>query len=215
MKTFTRLALSAASLALIGFGVATTSLAQPGGASLPGYVAGSEGPGAQGPGARGGDQGRPMMDPALRQQRMQQRAERRAGQLRAVLQLRADQEPALQAFLTALRPPQDMGGHRMGGHRMGGEGMDPMASMTTPQRLDMMAQRMEQHQRMAQTRAAATRRFYAQLSPTQQAAFDALPMRPGMGGPRGGHRGRGGPGMGGPGMGGPGMGGPGMGGPRG
>lgn len=97
----------------------------------------------------------------------EQRLERRAERLRAVLQLRPEQEPALRAYLSALRPPA---GAR---ERMRGE-RQAMAELTTPERLDRRRARMEERQRRFEVRAEATKRFYAQLNPAQQKAFDAL-----------------------------------------
>lgn len=109
----------------------------------------------------------------------EQRAERRAEHLRAVLQLRPEQEPALRAFLAARqRSPADR--ELMRGQRR------EMAQMTTPERLDRMAERMRQRQARFEQHAAATKRFYAQLSPAQQKAFDAMAPRGRM---MGGHRG--------------------------
>jgi hypothetical protein len=45
---------------------------------------------------------------------------------------------------------------------------------TTPERLDAQAKRMAEHQAAFQKRAAATRAFYAQLTPSQQKVFDTL-----------------------------------------
>jgi len=90
-----------------------------------------------------------------------------ADHLRTVLQLQASQDGALNAFLDALKPPAGAKEH-MG--RQAGE----MQHLTTPERLDRMAARMdEQHSRML-ARIAATKQFYAQLSPSQQKAFDDL-----------------------------------------
>ncbi len=119
----------------------------------------------------------------------EERTAKRAEHLRATLQLRADQEPALRAFLDSGRKPDaDRGKFR--------EQRQAMAQMTTPQRLDQMKARMTERQARFDQRAAATKRFYAQLSPTQQKAFDALQSQrggrhgPGFGGgPRGMHRG--------------------------
>lgn len=214
MNKFNSLALGLAGVAIIGLGAVTATFAAPG-----------DGPPAAGPAAV--ERGGMRMDPAQWQARMQQRAEAHAQHMRAVLQLRPDQEPALQALMSSMRPPEGMRGPGMRGGGMGGPGMrgdgmrgEGRETLTTPQRLDRMAQRMEQRQHAFQIRADAIRRFYAQLSPSQQAAFDALPLGPrmGMGGHGGGHHGmmggrgmRGGPGMhmGGPGMDGP----PGEGGP--
>lgn len=118
---------------------------------------------------------RPRMSP-------EQRAERRAEHLRTVLQLRPEQEPALRTFLSASqRSPGDR--EKMRGQRQ------EMAQLTTPQRLDRMAERMRERQARFEQHAAATKRFYAQLSPSQQKAFDAIGPRGGKGGHRGGRGG--------------------------
>lgn len=125
----------------------------------------------------------------------EQMAQHRAERLRAVLQLKPSQENALQAFLASMKPPQGAR-EKMRGQR--GE----MAKLTTPERLDRMKAMMATRQAEFDKRAAATKRFYAQLDPAQQKAFDAMgPMmggghrdhdgkrgehgRPGMGAPRG------------------------------
>jgi Spy/CpxP family protein refolding chaperone len=123
-------------------------------------------PGGPGPQAEGRHGPRP--DPA-------QRAERHAQRLRDALQLRPDQEPALRALIAATqRPP--------------GPRHDPeaQARLPTPERLDRAMARMAE-------RAQAVKRFYAQLTPAQQKAFDAMPRMggghggpPGMRGPHGG-----------------------------
>ncbi len=123
-----------------------------------------EGPGMMGGGMMGGDMmGGPMkMDPA-----------KHAQHLRDVLQLRPDQEGALQAFLASMAPPKDM---------------PPMPDMdkpmTTPERLDMMLMMLDHHRAEMVKHVAAVKAFYAQLSPSQQKAFDALHSEM-MGGPGG------------------------------
>jgi len=116
-----------------------------------------------------------------------------AERMSAVLQLTPAQKPALDAFLAAMAPPE---GAREGFRERRAE----MRDMTTPQRLDAMAARMDERQAAFARRAEATKRFYAQLTPAQQKAFDAVgPMRGGMGerGGRGfGHHGGMGGGMG-------------------
>lgn len=107
-------------------------------------------------------------------------AARRAERLRAALQLRPDQEPALKAFLDTGRPAQ----------RPARVDRAAMANMTTPQRLDAQRARMTERLARFDQRIAATKRFYAQLSPAQQKAFDAMAPRRGMG--KDGHRGMGG-----------------------
>jgi hypothetical protein len=105
--------------------------------------------------------------------------------LSAVLQLRPDQQPALQTFVAAMQPSP---GERQRRQAERGE----LRNLPTPERLDRMQARMAERQAAFGRRAEAIKRFYAQLTPTQQRAFDALPMgRGGMGG-----RGHGGGGFG-------------------
>lgn len=113
--------------------------------------------------------------------------EKHAQHLRDVLQLRPDQEGALKAFIAAMTPPEHP-------HPMGADGDAPPKPATTPERLAMAEKRMAEHQAMFQKHAAAIRAFYAQLTPAQQKAFDALHpgggrihMRRGPGGPGGEH----------------------------
>jgi hypothetical protein len=113
-------------------------------------------------------------------------AERHAQHLRDALQLRPDQEPALRALMAALQPPAGER-ERMRQEREAG------ARLTTPERLDRQAARMAEHAARFRQHADAIKRFYAQLTPAQQKAFDAMPM---MG--FHGHHGMGGHGMGGP-----------------
>ncbi|MEO8114709.1 MAG: Spy/CpxP family protein refolding chaperone, partial [Phenylobacterium sp.] len=99
-----------------------------------------------------------------------------AEHLRALLQLRSNQEPALQAFLAAGKPDHD--------HMMK---MDGVAEpRTTPERLAHMEQHMSEMQARMRTQIDATRRFYDQLDPAQKRAFDEMPMLMG-----GGHMGMG------------------------
>ncbi|MDR3512344.1 MAG: Spy/CpxP family protein refolding chaperone [Caulobacteraceae bacterium] len=113
-------------------------------------------------------------------ERMREHAEARAKALRAILNLRPDQEPAFQAFLASMKPehPEGMPEHPGMDHpdmnAMDHPDMDAMEQLTTPQRLDKMAARMAEHQAEFQRRAEAIKRFYAVLSPEQQRAFDAL-----------------------------------------
>jgi hypothetical protein len=90
-----------------------------------------------------------------------------AEQLRTVLQLQPGQDVALNAYLDALKPAGGAKDH-MGRQR--GE----MQHMTTPERLDRMAARMDEQRSRMVARIAATRQFYAQLTPSQQKAFDDL-----------------------------------------
>ena len=138
----------------------------------------------------------PSPGPAPADGRMWQRpdpaqmAQRHAEKLRAILQLRPDQEPALNAFIAAMQPsPEQM--ERRRAER------EEARNLTTPQRLERMQARLGERQAQFARRADAIKRFYAQLSPAQQRAFDALPMhRGGMRGHEHGGFGHGRPGMG-------------------
>ena len=91
--------------------------------------------------------------------------EARAQRLRDVLQLTPAQEPALKAFLLDQKPS--------------GPPAPPQAgakALTTPERLDRQRARMVEHLAAFDRRAAASRTFYAQLTPSQKKAFDALPQ---------------------------------------
>lgn len=141
---------------------------------------------------------------------MHEHMEMQAKHLRDLLQLRPDQEPALQTLLAALAPSHmdHMGDHGMGDHHMGPggpghmdhpmgggpDGHDDFAKLTTPERLDkmsaMMSEHMARHQAEFQKRAEAIKAFYAVLSPEQKRAFDALPEHM-LGGMHGHHGGEG------------------------
>lgn len=123
-------------------------------------------------------------DPAQRAQMMAKHLERQAAHLRDALQLRPDQEPALHAFLDAMKPPADAMERMKKDH-------EEAAQLTTPQRLDREVAHFDERRAHIVAHAEAVKRFYAQLSPSQQKAFDAMgPMRGprGMGG-RDGHEG--------------------------
>ena len=89
--------------------------------------------------------------------------------LRQALNLRPDQETALQAFVAAMQP-------RPGEFERIRAEVRREASLPTPQRLDAIEARMKQMQAEALARIAATRAFYAQLTPAQQNAFDHIPQ---------------------------------------
>jgi protein CpxP len=157
MKLFRPLALSASILILGACGAAT---AQPAPPPAPGHEM-MGGMHEKGKGGMG-------HDPAAM-------AQRHADHLRAALQLTPAQEPALKAFLAEMRPPEGMGGKMDMGEPMKGMHKE-MAGLTTPQRLDRMQDRMDKHRAMFDRHATAVKRFYAQLTPAQQKAFDAMPM---------------------------------------
>lgn len=90
-----------------------------------------------------------------------------ADKLRATLQLTPAQEPALQAFLAAMKPTGEMREHMKDAH-------GDWKNLTTPQRLDQMQAMMAEHQQMFARHADAIKRFYAALTPAQQKAFDSM-----------------------------------------
>ena len=135
-------------------------------------------------------------DPAQMRAHMEERRTARLHALHEALRIRPDQEAAFAAFAAAMRPPE---GARQGVHP-GGMGADraALANLTTPERLDRMSQRMQEHvarrQEAFARRAGATRALYSALSPDQRRTMDALPLL--QGDHRGGWKGRGGHGMG-------------------
>jgi hypothetical protein len=101
----------------------------------------------------------------------------RAENLRNLLQLRPEQEPALKAFLDA--SAQGRHADHMVRFERGAD------SRTTTERLAEMEQQMAEQQASMRRRIDATRAFYNQLDARQKKAFDAMPMLmmvgPGMG----------------------------------
>ena len=138
------------------------------GLALPLAIAGASS--AQGqfsgpPPAPPGANGAPPSQPPLSQ----------AQYMSQTLRLRSDQQGALQAFLAAVAAPPGMM-ERMRAQE------EQLATMPTPQRLDAMLARMDESRGLMVSRIAATKRFYAQLSPVQQRTFDTM-------GAQGGNRG--------------------------
>lgn len=128
-------------------------------------------PGPPPPMADEGPDGPGGPPPMMRHHRLD--PEVHAQHLRDVLQLRADQDGALKAYLDAVAPKDwDKDGPKR-------EAVDaPRKPLTTPERLDREAEHLDR----AKARIDATRAFYAALSPSQKKAFDALgPMAGGHG----------------------------------
>jgi periplasmic protein CpxP/Spy len=124
---------------------------------------------ARGPGHDGGDC-RQEQPSQAQQQRMTQRMEQRQAALKTQLKLSAEQEPAWQAFVQAMKPA-DMTRAR--------PNPAEFDAMTTPQRMEKMkALRAEREAHMNQ-RMQAVHTFYSALTPEQQKVFDAQKsMRP-------------------------------------
>lgn len=94
--------------------------------------------------------------------------ENREEHLKAVLQLRPEQEPALKAFLEATKPEHGPGHHVVK--------FDKDAQKPATERLAEMEAKADEHHAAMKKRIAATRTFYAQLDARQKKAFDAMPM---------------------------------------
>jgi hypothetical protein len=94
-----------------------------------------------------------------------------AERLRNLLQLRPEQEPALTAYLEAMKPKMRVG-------RLDATEERPD---TTPEKLARMEQRLAERQAAERARIEAVRRFYVQLDPRQKKAFDELPLMMGPG----------------------------------
>ncbi len=141
-----------------------------------------QGPPPGGPGAHDGAR---HWDPAAMKARFEAHRQARAQLLHDALGLRPDQDGAWQAFLAEMKPPEGDAGRRQ--HMR----QDGAAPLTTPERLDRMAQRMSERQARFQHRADTVKRFYAALDARQQKTFDALTAlrRGGMGGGFGGRHG--------------------------
>lgn len=108
-------------------------------------------------------------------ERMQARHAERAKLLHDALNLKPDQEGAWTTFQAAMQPPAGMGPR--------GAWMGPAdrQAMTTPERLDRMADMMARRQAMFAQRAQTVKTFYAALDPAQRRTFDAFAAK-GMGG---------------------------------
>jgi len=90
-----------------------------------------------------------------------------AEHLTTVLQLQPGQQGALAAFLDSMKPPGDM---RDRTEHARGE----MDHLSTPERLDKMVVHVDEMRAHLVAHAAAVKQFYAQLTPSQQKAFDDL-----------------------------------------
>ena len=94
-----------------------------------------------------------------------------AARVRDNLRLGPDQEKALQDFLAATQPRPAQTEHFR-------EEADREATLRTPQRLDAMMARMDEMRAVLVARIEATKRFYAQLNPSQRAIFDQVSPSP-------------------------------------
>lgn len=123
-----------------------------------------------------------------RQERMAQRMEARwndrMGDLKADLKITAAQDPAWNAYKTAMQPPVPEKREDMK--------REDWAKLTTPERLDKERALRQQFAAESDKRDDAIRAFYKQLSAEQKKTFDGQRAHPfffGGDGPRGFHHG--------------------------
>ena len=109
------------------------------------------GPGAGGPG--------PNSDTRAR---MYEHMDRHIADIKAKLKLTPDQEDLWTSYITAMKPPADA----KWPDRV------EMEKLTTPERLDKMRELRKQRDAEMDKREAATRAFYAKLTPDQKKIFD-------------------------------------------
>ena len=96
---------------------------------------------------------------------LEERRAARARQLRKKLKIQPSQEAALQAYVAAAVPPRAAPSR-------------PSPQMTRLQSLDYEAAQLAAKTAALKKRSDATRRFYAALTPAQQAIFNAPPTKP-------------------------------------
>lgn len=98
-------------------------------------------------------------------QYLQQRQAQRWERMKNLLQLQPQQQAAWDAYVAAMQPPVPTPPQADAKHPK---------DMTTLERLDWKAQMRKTHQKNADQRDQATRKFYTSLNPQQQKAFDSL-----------------------------------------
>ncbi len=125
----------------------------------------------------------PGPTPAMIAQMQAQMQAREADDTALLLNLRADQRPALMAFLASMTPPPPWRGPMPGAPMPGAPGQDGPAQdgpKTMPptdgfaQQLDRMTQDAARRSAEDAKRIVAARTFYDSLDPTQRRAFEAL-----------------------------------------
>ena len=113
-------------------------------------------------------------DPA----KMAQVHERHLAELKAKLQLTAQQEAAWNSFADSMKPPAAAMDKKPEDKK---SDWAALQQLPTPERIDRMRAMRKEHMAAMETamdkRAEATKVFYAALTPTQQKAFDAQHMQ--------------------------------------
>ena len=93
---------------------------------------------------------------------MKQRMEKHAAELHDKLHLNASQEAAWNTYITRMKP----------GTPPAPSKRDELDKMTAPERMEFMLARMKEHEQKMTHRLAATKEFYAVLTPEQKKIFD-------------------------------------------
>lgn len=104
---------------------------------------------------------------AHRHERMKAHMAKRAAELKAELKLTPEQESSWNAYLATMKPSAPPARPQR----------EDIAKLSTPERLDKMREMRQQREAEFDKRDAATRSFYAGLSPEQQKTFDARTAR--------------------------------------
>jgi len=181
MKTVSQRTWIATAVAAAIVGLSATAIAQNTAPATPAAPTTQSAPPTQ---PHGDHTGRHAERHADRMERMKARMADHQAQLKQALQLTTAQEPAWNAFVARMQPPQ---------RTAQAGGRDAWKALNTPQRLERMeAMKAERDQAMTR-RHDAIRSFYAQLTPEQQKTFDTQGMghlqRAGMKGTKGMHGG--------------------------
>lgn len=103
-----------------------------------------------------------------RAEHMTQRMEKHIAELHDKLHLNASQEGAWKTYIAKMKPAA----HPVRPSR------DELDKMTAPERMEFMLARMKEHEQRMTDHLAATREFYAVLTPEQKKIFDQNFMPP-------------------------------------
>jgi protein CpxP len=95
-------------------------------------------------------------------ERMKARMEKRAAEMHDKLHLNASQEAAWNAYIAKMKPATPPS-------RPNRAEID---KLTAPERMEFMLSRMKEHEQKMADRVAATKEFYAVLTPEQKKIFD-------------------------------------------
>jgi periplasmic protein CpxP/Spy len=101
-------------------------------------------------------------DHAAMAARMKDRMAKRQAELHDKLKLSASQESAWNTYIARMKPA-DMPPR---------PDRNEMGKLSAPERMDRMLSMMKEHEKQLETRAAATKEFYAVLTPEQQKVFN-------------------------------------------